>query len=392
MVRRFLVLSARMGAGHNAVAAELGRRLSAAGHHVARADVLDLLPAGLGPAVHAGYRGAVRHLPWAYGAVYAAFFRPGAGPRPGSAPLARLAERRLLSLVRAERTDAVVPVFHLAAQLTGGLRAQGRLAVPAVVVVTDFAVHRQWLHPGNDLHLCVSPGAAEEVRRSGAGAASAPGPVVPPRFGAPAPGTADWRRLLSRAGGGREPVLVSAGAWGAGSGLDATAGLVAGSGRLAVVLCGRDERLRRRLGRLPGVLALGWVADLAGLMGTCGALVDNAAGQTAVQALAAGLPVVGHRPIPGHGAAGVRRMAELGVSGYARTPGELLGALDALSSGAEPRGGGVRERQVAAGRALFAGDAAALVAAAVRERCTGPGRAPARWSPDGRAPDGAERG
>ena len=41
---RFLILSASMGSGHDAVAGETATRLAAAGHDVARADVLSLLP------------------------------------------------------------------------------------------------------------------------------------------------------------------------------------------------------------------------------------------------------------------------------------------------------------------------------------------------------------
>ncbi|WP_407675956.1 MGDG synthase family glycosyltransferase [Peterkaempfera bronchialis] len=365
MAQRFLILSARMGAGHDAVAAELGRRLAGGGHRVVRADVLDLLPGGLGAAVQAGYRAAVRRLPCAYAAVYAAFFRPGQGPRPGSAPLAGLAAERLLALVREERPDAVVPVFHLAAQLTGRLRAEGRLRVPGVVVVTDFAVHRQWLHRGNDVHLCVCPEAAAEVLRATGRPAAAPGPVVPPEFRSPAPGAARWWQVLAGVGGGRPAVLLSAGAWGTGSGLLGTAGMLSRAGYLPVVLCGRNDRLRARLDRRPGVMACGWVADLPGLMGACGALVDNAAGQTAVQALAAGLPVVGYRPIPGHGLAGVRRMGEIGVAAYARDPWELVAALDAATAGEG------RERSIAAGRSLFAGDTAELVAEATQGRFSG---------------------
>lgn len=355
---RFLILSARMGAGHDAVAAELARRLEGRGHRADRVDVLDLLPAGLGSALEAGYRGAVGRMPWAYAAVYRAFFRPGPGPRPGSAPLASLAYGRLLALVRERRPDAVVPVFHLAAQLTGRLRAQGRLAVPSLVVVTDFAVHRQWLHPGNDSHLCVCPTAASEVRRAG-GAASAPGPVVPPGFHSP-PTASPWVRELRRAGGGRPPVLLSAGAWGTGSGLAGTARLVAGAGYLPVVLCGRNDGLRARLARRVGVRALGWVADLPALLSAGAALVDNAAGQTAAQALAAGVPVVGYRPIAGHGAEGVRRMGEIGVTTHARDGWELVAALDALTPDGE-----LREQRVTAGRSLFAADTAELLLEAV---------------------------
>ncbi|WP_455355726.1 hypothetical protein [Streptomyces sp. SYSU K217416] len=67
---------------------------------------------------------------------------------------------------------------------------------------------------------------------------------------------------------------------------------------------------------LPGVLALGWVTDVAQLMASARVLIDNAAGQTAVQALAAGLPVIGYRPIAGHGVEGVRQMAARGVSAF----------------------------------------------------------------------------
>lgn len=389
MSRRLLVLSARMGAGHDAVAGELARRLRAGGHQVRRADVLDLLPAGVGDGLEVFYRTAVRRASWVYGGLYAAFFRPGAGPRPGSAPLAALAAGPLLDLVACERPDAVVPVFHLAAQVTGRLRAGGALRVPSTVVVTDVAVHRQWLHPGNDLYLCVTPDAAAQVRRTLGRPAAAPGPVVPPGFGAPAPGADRWRRLLRDRCGDRTPVLVSAGAWGVGARLAATARTLAAAGYAPAVLCGRDDRLRRRLAALPGTVALGWVEDLPGLMAAAGALVDNAAGQTAMQALAAGLPVVGHRPIPGHGAEGVRRMARLGLSDHARDPWELVAALDTLTVP-----GPLRERRVAAGRALFAGDAAEslLVEPSAAGEGGADGTVRSAPGPRGAAPAGGRRG
>uniref|UniRef100_UPI003AF327B3 MGDG synthase family glycosyltransferase n=1 Tax=Streptomyces albidus (ex Kaewkla and Franco 2022) TaxID=722709 RepID=UPI003AF327B3 len=154
MRQRFLVLSASMGAGHDAVADELADRLRARGHSVRIKDVLALLPSGVGAALRAGYRGAVRHVPQVYGLVYDAFLAPGpqgaagdaAVPRPGSAPLAALAERPLMRVVDNWQPDAVISTFHLSAQVTGRLRARGALRVPSVVAVIDFAVHRGWLH------------------------------------------------------------------------------------------------------------------------------------------------------------------------------------------------------------------------------------------------------
>ncbi|MDN3297550.1 galactosyldiacylglycerol synthase [Streptomyces ficellus] len=406
MGRRCLVLSASMGAGHDAVARELARRLRAAGHEVLVQDVLTLLPPSIGRATRGFYRFVVRRLPAVYEAIYALFLAPRPRPRRGLdvSPMAAMAERRLGALVERWRPDVIVSTFHLAAQITGRMRARGALRVPCAVFVTDFAVHRAWLDPGNDLYLCVTQTAARTAREGTGRTAVATGPVVPPEFGRPdragpdhaargqagpddagwgqagpdqgragdaeadharagdagrAAGSA-WRGAVAGAGagaGGRPVVVLSGGAWGVGAGLLRTAGALARHGFLPVLLCGRDVGLRRRAARLPGVLALGWVDDLPELMASARVLIDNAAGQTAVQALAAALPVVGYRPIPGHGAVGVREMAAEGLTRYAEDLGELLSAAGALA-----RPGHARERQVAAGSALFRHDAARLVA------------------------------
>ncbi|GAA3115072.1 hypothetical protein GCM10017687_30380 [Streptomyces echinatus] len=185
--RRTLIVSAGMGAGHDTVAAELARRATARGHEAQVADVLRLLPYGLGTGLRRGYRVSVRHLPWVYAGVYGALLREGHGPRPGGVPLARLAGDRLTELVDRLDADAVVSVFHLAAQLTGHLRERGRLRVPSTVFLLDFAVHRQWLHPGNDRYLCLTDAAAARVRRAVGAPVVTTGPVVAPGFLGPAP-------------------------------------------------------------------------------------------------------------------------------------------------------------------------------------------------------------
>jgi UDP-N-acetylglucosamine:LPS N-acetylglucosamine transferase len=348
-VSRFLLLTASMGAGHDAAGAELSRRLRAAGHESVRLDVLRLLPGPIGPGVRGFYHLVIRRAPFVYSGIYAAFFRPGAGPRPDSTPLAALAERRLLDAVARSRADALVCLFHLAAQLTGRARARGRLAVPSATLVTDFAVHRQWLHPGNDLNLCLTESDAQEARRALGRPCEVYGPLVPERFRPHPPGEGRWRERFSGPG---PAVVMSAGAWGAGSGFARTAQVLREAGYHPVVLCGRDERLRRRLATVPGTTALGWVEDMPGLLAASAALLDNAAGQTALQALGVGVPVIGWRPIPGHGVEGVRRMAELGLSEQPTDEGELLRTLARLVPD-----GPHRSHRVAAARGLLEADA-----------------------------------
>ncbi len=204
---------------HDTVARELVRRARAQGHQAETVDLIRLLPYGTGSGLRAFYRTSVRHAPWVYDGLYRAFLRPGDHTRPSGVPLARLAADGLERLVARTGADVVVPVFHLAAQLTGHLRALGRLRVPSTVFVLDFAVHRQWLHPGNDVCLCLTDQAADDARRAVPGThVETTGPVVSPEFFAPAPGAEGWRRRFERYAPGRPPVLLSAGAWGSGGG------------------------------------------------------------------------------------------------------------------------------------------------------------------------------
>jgi UDP-N-acetylglucosamine:LPS N-acetylglucosamine transferase len=353
-----MILSAGMGAGHDTVADELAHRLARAGHITEKVDVLRLLPAGTGRALRRCYAATVQHAPWMYEAIYKAFFVPRRGPLMSTSPITAPAASALYRRVERGRPEIAISTFHLAAQMCGRLREAGALRATSVVVVTDFVVHRQWYHPGNDLHLCPTPETAATLLEMGGRKVIAAGPVVPEPFFRVSPesaAAAAYARRFAAHAPSATPVLVSAGAWGVGSQLSRTAALLVSGGYLPVVLCGHNKTLRGRLASIPGVVALGWVTDVPELMTAVRALVENAAGQTAAQALAVGLPVVNYRTIAGHGTDGARHMAAAGLSSHVRDSGELVRVLDELT-----RDGPLRGARIAAGKRLFAKDAAVL--------------------------------
>jgi UDP-N-acetylglucosamine:LPS N-acetylglucosamine transferase len=115
---------------------------------------------------------------------------------------------------------------------------------------------------------------------------------------------------------------------------------------------------------------MGWRDDVPRLMRACDLLVENAAGQTAMEAFAVGLPVLSYRPLPGHGRAGVLRMAELGLSSFAADDEELPALVDELA-----RPGSARAAtQVARGRALFTTDPVAFLGPVVAPTWASPHR------------------
>lgn len=327
---RVVIVSAGVGAGHHGYTRELARRLRERGFAVDEHDFMDLLPGPTGARSVRLYNRTLNHAPW----VYAGLFRVGTWSATAAMTRALLApaRSRLRGLLDG-RVRAVVSTYSLASQLLGPLRRSGRLRVPAVTYVTDFAVHRHWVVPGVDALLTPHQVGAVQARALGAdhGSALAAGALVAPGFHPPTP---DEREQARRAFGlppGRL-ALVAAGSWGVGR-VEATAADIVASGvATPVVVCGHNDRLRARLARA-GVPALGWVTDMPLLMRAVDVLVENAGGLMALEGMATGLPVATYRPIPGHGHVSAVTLEQAGVSTWIRTRAELKPTLQRLLDG-----------------------------------------------------------
>lgn len=351
--RPALVLTAGMGAGHNGVAAELAARLDEAGTPAVVVDVLEVMPLRTGQMLRGFYSLMVRHAPWLYDLVYAVWFRPRGRRRAGPvSPVTLPIERFVRRWVADNDPVVAVSVFHLCSQVLGHMRSAGTLRVPAVTVVVDPAVSRLWVHPAVDHHLCSHPAAAASAAGQGAPAATAPGPVVRRAFHEAGPARERKRAELGAAPADRL-ALVSGGSWGVGAVEETVKAVLAASSWKPVVVCGGNDRLQETLRRQEGVIVLGFVDDMPELMAASDVYIDNAGGLTAMEALAAGLPVVFHRPLPGHGRANLDAMASAGWATDAR--GDLPAALEALE---DP---GTRRALRARASSVFATDPAAEI-------------------------------
>lgn len=367
---RVLLVAAGMGNGHVQVARELARRLECYRAETGVVNLNDLMVAPTGDWMRRIYPWMVTSAPWLYDAVYRVFFKAPQenGERVRLPVLA--STRGMDELCRSWRPDVIVSTYHLASQVIGRLADKGRLhrELKVVSFVTTFSVHDLWVHPRVDAYMCISPQAASQLRRRTNAPVMCCGPVVRPAFtskqGARSkPGAIGWQ---GRAGGRERPegrghrALIVAGSLGMGRIEDLALTLAQTRGWSPVVVCGRNDDLRRRLQAKAGIEALGWVSDMAGLMASVDVLVDNAAGLTAKEALASGLPVVVFRPIAGHGRDDAQAMVRLGVTEVVDSFRDLVAALErAISSPAA-------SQRAALARELFRGDAASEVLAMCR--------------------------
>lgn len=342
-----------MGAGHQGAAVEMARRLRERGHEPVVVDFLDAFPRPLAVAWERFYRYQLRCMPESYESSYQLFYRHPGLWGPFVSFERALAGRQVLGWLREHDPDVVVSTYSFATLVLGRLRQEGVLRVPVANFLTDFGVHPRSVHPAVDLDLALHDVPARAATAFTSRPATVAGPLVGPAFDAAG---AAGRRASGRAwlgvGEHERLVLVAAGSWGVGERLVETVAAVVATGRYRVAtLCGSDRRLRHQLEERGLDIALRWTDRMPELMAAADVVVENAGGLTSLEAFAAGVPIVTFRPIPGHGRDNVRGMVVAGVTTSPADEAGLLAALDALS-----HPGPVRDRQVAAGRALFCGD------------------------------------
>jgi processive 1,2-diacylglycerol beta-glucosyltransferase len=311
---RVLILSAPVGAGHDAAARGLAGELRERGAEVEIDDGLALMGRRIHHVVVDGYRWELEHAVWSWRLLYRTTRSPRLIRWAGSL-LALRSRRRLLARIDRARPDRIVSTYPLVSAVLAVLRRTNRLHVPCSALVTDFDPHPGWVHPDLDANLGVwtSMPVLRPVR-----------PPVPLGAASAAAGVAIRARLGIPAN--RRMVLIAGGVWGIGN-LHGAARAVAGApGAHAVVVTGQNAALRRRLEadpQLAGATVLGYTAEMPELLVAADLLVQHAGGLTCLEGFAAGVPVVMFDPLPGHGEDNSREMEAAGMVLCAESAGGL---------------------------------------------------------------------
>lgn len=326
------ILSCNYGGGHQRVAEVLVDALRQRSPGC-RVEIHDYIEAFLGHVYNrvftACYFGSVRWAPRLY-----RWFYHGTSAISYDSRLQRfinrLGRRRLATFLRTQRPDIVVCTYCLPAGAMSALKRAGRTQVPCVTVVTDHAIHSQWVHPAIDLYLVSSEHVRDGIIARGlppdrilaTGIPVSPALAIPP----------DQHALCRKYGlnPALPTILVMVGAYNLMRGaLDVYRHMVEIPRQLQLLfVCGRDDRLRRTLeqraqrAHLP-VRVFGYVREIPELMALSDLMVSKAGGVTTSEALAAELPMVVVNPIPGQEEENAAFMQAVGAALVAPTPAAL---------------------------------------------------------------------
>jgi processive 1,2-diacylglycerol beta-glucosyltransferase len=318
---RILVLSVPAGAGHTRVAealragapalpdvADISAGMSAGmSAEVIHLDVTAYATPRLRKVYADLYITLVRRAPTVWHWIYQ--FTNGAAPEGWAHRLRRRIERRdcapLLARIAELGPDAIVCTHFLPAEILAREVADGKLHCPVWVQVTDFDVHRMWVHrhmagyfAGNDevaflMHKQGIPGDTIHVT----------GIPVMPAF-TRRPERAECARELGIDPGCMTFLLMGGGAGLGGLGALARR-LLAIPGRFQlIVLAGRNVEelaaLRRLAASHPGRLVPhGFTDRVERLMACADVAITKPGGATTAECLAMGLPMIVNASIPG---------------------------------------------------------------------------------------------
>jgi 1,2-diacylglycerol 3-beta-galactosyltransferase len=338
---RILIVFSDTGGGHRAAARALSDALKQLDPTCSVTVVDPLITQG--PAVIRNlaslYSPVIRRSRAAWGAVYHT-----SNTKPTFAAIravfGRPVRKVLIDAMKNHDPDVVLSVHPLLNHV--GYQAIQRSGRPRALmtVITDLVdFHRGWTFSKADLVIAPTELARKVAlrRRVPADRIKLLGLPVDLRFRPPAPGE---KRALRRRFGldeRRFTVLAMGGAAGAGQLLKQVRVLAWESHPWQVVaVCGRNERLRRRLARVrfaTPTLVLGFVDFMPELMRACDVTVTKAGPGAIAEALATGVPVIITSFLPGQESPNVDFVVESGFGTFSPKADDLLEEVRVLAEG-----------------------------------------------------------
>lgn len=336
MALRLLFLFSDTGGGHRASANAVARALELEYPGRYEVQLLDPFVQGGGPVlgwIVYRYNFMLKHLPRTYGFIFHA-----TNNRAVMRFVIRVFGRQVGPGIRRHieelQPDGIVSFHPLTNHVTVEMLDEIGLRVPFITVVTDLVdMHRFWLTRRADLVIVPSTEARRYCVKRGLDPRKVhvEGLPVNPNFTGP-PTRAERTRVRQQLGYRDQPsLLLTAGGEGAGRlGAFARALDRAGLGLQLIVVCARNEKLRRHLveQRWNGAVhVLGYVDNMPELMRASDAIVTKAGPGTITEALVSGLPIFLTGRVPGQEEGNVRFVEEEGVGFYTPSTRKLVRAV-----------------------------------------------------------------
>lgn len=354
---KVLIVTASIGSGHTRAAEAVRTELHALG--VTKTTVVDFLDNQdrLSQLIKEAYFRMLAAVPHAYELIYQWSQEQRAGANFVDLT-ALLMKRKMQELLVEHRPDLVIFTHPFPCCAAAYLRRTRQTDCPLVAVLTDFAVHRLWVHRELDAYFVAN----EEMKTAlvSLGIAEAnitvSGIPIDRRFSG----------RLADPGAGKASLLVMGGGTGYGPLEQVIAGLEEIDRELEInVVAGNNDGLRQQLQEASRhsrhrINILGFSRRIDELMANATLLITKPGALSCSEALAIGLPLLLIKPIPGQEEENAAYLVRQGTAvriddlrQLGRTVNELLAKPEKLAA--------LHKNALAAGRRSAAADIASIL-------------------------------
>lgn len=356
---RLLLLSVSAGSGHvrAADAIHAHASLDCPQLEVKHQDLMQMVPRLFKKIYTDFYLTLANRFPQAWGWLYR---KTDHAPDGGWLDAVRrllqnLCTRQLMQEVDSFAPDAIVCTHFLPAELLTAAKRKGRITCPIWVQVTDFDLHRMWVHDGISGYFVANDALAFRLHAYGVDAARihVTGIPVMPAFSAHSD-----RQTCARQFGLKPQtptVLVMGGGAGIG-GMDLLAAQLLQSEQHVqlIVMAGKNHNALTALQalalRYPArLLPVGFTDEVPSLMACADIAITKPGGLSTSECLVMGLPMVLINPIPGQEERNADFLLQEGVAVRADDPVTLRYRLQSLLADPTPLAV-MRERALALAR------------------------------------------
>ncbi|WP_164775622.1 diglucosyl diacylglycerol synthase [Paenibacillus glycanilyticus] len=336
---KVLILYASYGEGHLQAAKAIRDALEEAGNN--RTVMVDLMAEShpwLNEMTRRVYLKSYTHIPHLYGWVYDVT-RPMKHNSLFGGFLHSFGRDKIKKLLQKEQPDAVIHTFPFFALPALHRRRLSKTihpgaTIPTYTVITDFDLHRRWVHPGIGRYFVATDDLKQELGSLGIhpGRVSVTG--IPLGRGFQSSLTPSFELFEKYGLHPEKPViLLMPGAQGVMPDCDELCRLLLEQHPLAQIalVCGRNSLLRTSIAdqfsshpSADRLHLFGFVDQVHELMSLATCLVSKPGGVTLAEAIWAGLPLFLYRPVPGQEKKNARYLQSKGAATISYDPERLV--------------------------------------------------------------------
>jgi len=242
---------------------------------------------------------------------------------------------KMNSLVRRHNARALVCTQAVPCSVFAAEKRRGKLHVPLIAIITDFAIHAYWIYKEVDLYCVASEEARRDLIRSGIHASRifVTGIPISPAFLRRT--SKEQARAQLKLDVHRPTALIMGGSQGLGP-LQEMLDALHKIGLQCIVTTGVNRELFRSLHKSYGkdrrVKIFGYTRMVSALMDASDLLVTKPGGLTSSEALAKGVPMIITNPIPGQEERNAKYLLKNGVAERADDPAAITALVQNLLS------------------------------------------------------------